>query len=237
MADLNPKPQEVAGKEPELRATFKKKFDDNIQKGIYDQRDLNRLDKDDAYARCFLRTLKSRGNVEKAVECVHESFKWRKELGIWDVNDTTFPAELTDKKAIYYKGFDVNGHPILYINVKENSSSPEHADLLKRYVAWYFEEHQRKSPEVMCVVLMDMSGAGTGNLNTDMTKFIISCFSTIFPSFLAYMINYEMPFLLSATWTVISAFLSSEQKQKLLMVKKKDITKYIPEEHLWGHMK
>lgn len=237
MADLNPKPQEVAGKEPELRTAFKKKYDENIQKGIYDQRDLNRLDTEDAYARCFLRTLKARGNVEKAIENVHESFKARKELGIWDLNESSFPAELTDKKAIYYKGVDVDGHPILYINVKENSASAEHAELLKRYVAWNFEVHQRKSPEVMCVVLMDMSGAGTGNLNTDMTKFIINCFTTVFPSFLAYMINYDMPFLLSATWTVISAFLSSEQKQKLLMVKKKDITKYIPEEHLWGHMK
>jgi len=41
----------------------------------------------------------------------------------------------------------------------------------------------------------------------------------------------------SATWTVISAFLSGDQKQKLLMVKKKEITKYIAEEHLWPHMK
>jgi len=237
MADLNPTPQEVAGKEPELRAAFRKKYDENIHNGLYDKRDLDRLDTDDAYARCFLRTLKARGNVEKALECVHESFKFRKEIGIWDLNDSTFPAELTDKKAIYYKGVDVKGHPILYINVKENNSSSEHANLLKQYVAWNFEVHQRKDPEVMCVVLMDMSGAGTGNLNTDMTKFIITCFSTYFPAFVAYMINYEMPFLLSATWSVISAFLSSEQKQKLLVVKKKDIGKYIPEEHLWGHMK
>ena len=40
-----------------------------------------------------------------------------------------------------------------------------------------------------------------------------------------------------ATWKVISAFLSAEQREKVLMVKRKDITKYIPEEHLWEHMK
>lgn len=56
---------------------------DNIQAGLYDPRDIQRLDTDDAYARCFLRTLKARGNVEKATETVHESFKFRKELGIW----------------------------------------------------------------------------------------------------------------------------------------------------------
>jgi hypothetical protein len=55
---------------------------DNIQKGLYDARDVERLDKDDAYARCFLRTLKARGDVDKAADIVNESFKFRKDLGL-----------------------------------------------------------------------------------------------------------------------------------------------------------
>ena len=44
--------------------------------------------------------------------------------------------------------------------------------------------------------------------------------------------------LISATWKIIQAFLSSEQKQKLLMLKKKDLKKYIPEAGTWWeHMK
>jgi hypothetical protein len=239
MADLNPKPQDVAGKEPELRAAFKKKYEDNIKKGLYDQKDLDRFEKEDAYTRCFLRTMKAKGSVEKAVDTVHESFKFRKEIGLSGVSESSFPADLVAKKAICYKGADINGHPILYFNVKENNytATPEQSEKLRQYIAWNFEQHQSKNPEQMCVVLMDMSGASTSNLNIDITKFIIACFTTYFPTFLAYMINYEMPLLVSATWTVISAFLSADQKQKLLMVKKKDIGKYIPPEHLWDHMK
>jgi len=166
---------------------------------------------------------------------VHESFKFRKEIGLGDVNPNSFPDELTSRNGIYYKGKDIHGHPILYINVKENVAKDQ--TQLKQYIASYFEQHQRAEPEQMCVVLMDMSGASTSNISMDITKFIITCFTTYFPAFLAYTINYEMPMLLSVTWSMISAFLSSEQKQKLLMVKKKDITKYIPEEHLWPHMK
>lgn len=237
MADLNLKPEEVAGKVPELRASFKKKYEDNVRQGLYDQRDLNRLETDDAYARCFLRTLKVRGDVEKALEAVHDALKFRKEIGLLDLTESSFPAEITDKKAIYYKGQDVNQFPILYINVKENNVKPEQSDLLKQYIAWSFEQHQKRSPEQMCVVLMDMSGAGASNVSVEFTKFITSCFSTYFPTFVAYTINYEMPFLLSATWSLVSAFLSADQRKKLLMVKKKDIKKYIPEEHLWDHMK
>ena len=40
-----------------------------------------------------------------------------------------------------------------------------------------------------------------------------------------------------AIWTVISAFLNSEQKKKLIQVKKKDIQKYITADNLWDHMK
>jgi hypothetical protein len=52
----------------------------------------------------------------------------------------------------------------VYINVKENTSSAEHAGLLKQYIAWNFDQHQKKNPEQMCVVLMDMSGAGASNV-------------------------------------------------------------------------
>lgn len=236
MANLNPTQQEVAPKLGEFREAFKTKNADHIKNGVYDQRDIDRLNKDDLWAGCFLRTLKARGDPTKAVEVAHDSLKFRKEMGLGDVNPANFPADLTDRNAIYYKGVDVDNHPILYINVKENVSKPDQQQILKQYIAWHFDKHQKEKPEQMCVVLMDMSGASTSNVGIDITKYVITCFTTYFPSFLAYMINYDMPLLLSATWSVISAFLSSEQKQKLLMVKKGDITKYIPQEHLWPHM-
>ena len=52
----------------------------------YDQRDIDRLNSDDAYARCFLRTLKSRGDTSKALDVIHEAFKFRKATGIWGEN-------------------------------------------------------------------------------------------------------------------------------------------------------
>jgi hypothetical protein len=236
MAHLNPTPQEVAGKIDTMREAFNTKFADNIKNGVYDERDLNKLKTNNAYAGCFMRSLKSRGDPNKATEVIHESLKFRKEIGLGDLTPESFPDELTDKKAIYYKGVDVKGHPILYINVKENTAKSDQYTILKQYVAWNFEQHYKDHPEQMCVVLMDMSGASAGNMNLDITKFIISCFTTYFPAFLAYMINYDMPTLLSATWTVISAFLSSEQKQKILVIKKSDIGKYIAPEHQWPHM-
>lgn len=237
MADLNPKPEEVADKVPELREKFKDQFAEKIKNGAYDQRDIDRLNTDEAYARNFMRTLKSKGDVTKALGVIDEAFLFRKEYGVNDAKESDFPADILTRKAMYYQGKDKSGFPILYINVKENTATGDQVPILKRYIAWNFECHYKENPEQMCVVLMDMSGAGTTNVNIDITKFVIACFTHYFPAFLAYMINYEMPFLLSATWKIISAFLTAEQKKKLLQVSKKDITKYLDEEHLWPHMK
>jgi len=235
---VNLKPQEVATKVPELRQLFKTKYADEIRGGEYDLRDLARLENDDAYARCFLRCLLSKGDVGKSVPLIDECFKFRKEFQINDLSEASFPREMIEKRAIYYKGKDKDGHPIVYLRTKENAAeNPEHQKLMKKYIAYTFEQHHKKSPEEMIVCLIDMSGAGLSNMNLDISKFILHCFSTYFPAILAYMINYEMPFLLNAVWTLITPFLNSDQKKKLILAGKKDIGKYINDEHLWDHMK
>eukprot|EP00918_Siedleckia_nematoides_P064674 GHVU01140625.1.p1 GENE.GHVU01140625.1~~GHVU01140625.1.p1 ORF type:complete len:240 (+),score=41.55 GHVU01140625.1:57-776(+) len=239
MANINPSPKDVADKVPALREKFQDKYKDKIAKGSFDQRDIDRLMSDDAYARCFLRTLKAKSDVSKACDVIETCFKFRKEIGIWDLTDESFPERLKSKRdAMYYKGVDHDGFPILYINIKENNvSGAEDTEWQKRFIALRFEEHHRKNPEQMCVVIMDMSGATTGNVNVDSFKFIVTCFTTYFPAFLAYSLNYEMPGLLSGFWKIVSAFLNKEQNEKLRQVKKKDIGNFIPAEHLWDHMK
>ena len=52
---------------------------DKISKGTFDERDVERVKTDDAYCRCFLRTLKSKGNVDKALDVMDNALKFRKE--------------------------------------------------------------------------------------------------------------------------------------------------------------
>ena len=52
----------------------------------------------------------------------------------------------------------------MYINVKENVAKADQQQILKNYIAFKFEEHQKKNPGQMVLVLMDMSGASTSNV-------------------------------------------------------------------------
>lgn len=238
MADLNPKPEEVQVNVPHLRTGFKEKFADNIKNGSYDQRDIDRLDKDDAYARAFLRTLKANGDAVKAVDLIDNCFRFRKSIGLCDLTTDDFPSEIKDRNAIYFKGQDKNGHPILYVNVKENLATDDLMPLLKQYIAWVIEQHHGKDPEQMCVVLMDMGSAEPCNLGSDVTKYLIACFTIYFPAFLAYVIYYDIPDVLCGTLSAIGSVLHDDRmNQKLVTAKKTEISKYISLEHLWPHMK
>ena len=48
--------------------------------------------------------------------------------------------------------------------MKANDSVGEELELVKKYIAYKFEEHQKASPEVMVVALLDMYGASTSNV-------------------------------------------------------------------------
>jgi hypothetical protein len=53
----------------------------------------------------------------------------------------------------------------VYLRSKENSADDAQSTrYLKQYIAYTFEQHHSKNPEVMVVALVDMSGAGMGNL-------------------------------------------------------------------------
>ena len=98
----------------------------------------------------------------------------------------------------------------------------------------------------------------------DVVKFIIHALSNYFPGLLAYILLFEMPFLLSgklsqyhkkfenqrieyrlhtvmynfvaAVWKVIRSWLTEEQKNILKLVKKADMPQYVAADQLEEHM-
>ena len=50
------------------------------------------------------------------------------------------------------------------MDVKKNTPKADEMKALKQYIAWHFDQHEKKDPETMCVVLLDMSGASVGNV-------------------------------------------------------------------------
>ena len=53
---------------------------------------------------------------------------------------------------------------LVYVDVKKNSAKGDEVVLLKKYIAYHFEQHAKKDPETMCVVILDTSGASVANV-------------------------------------------------------------------------
>ena len=53
---------------------------------------------------------------------------------------------------------------LVYIDVAKNTAKGDEIVLLKKYIAFHFDQHQKKDPETMCVVILDMSSASVTNI-------------------------------------------------------------------------
>ncbi|KAK2182135.1 hypothetical protein NP493_365g01000 [Ridgeia piscesae] len=205
-------------------------FLENLASGLYDTRDITRLQTDDAYAGCFIRHVMN--DVSAAVSLTHTSLKWRKEMEINDLSETSFPRWVHDLSAMYYHNVDKEGRPVLIFHVARCKKDAEKHRLQKQYIAWIFEKHFLRHPDERVVVCFDMTGAGITNMDVELIKFQVTCFTTYYPSFLAYMLVFDMPWILNTIWRVIRTLLNEAQQKAVIFVKGDEIFSYIDRDQL-----
>ncbi|CAF1345645.1 unnamed protein product [Rotaria magnacalcarata] len=223
----------------EFRKLVNKHFEKNISEGqLYDTRDLERFNTDDAYTLMFIQhgQFGTTFNEERALGCFDGSFSWRKRHNVYDISTNEFPADYFDRHAIYFKNHDKFNHPILHFVVRSLHKGQEDNEAIKRFITYHFEKHQRETPGQRIVILFDMSEAGIGHIDYDLVKFIISSMQTLYPGLLAYLLMYKMPFLLSAVWRLIRTWMSSEADRFVKFADAKSILDFIAPDQLSKQM-
>ncbi|CAL1537982.1 unnamed protein product, partial [Lymnaea stagnalis] len=218
-----------------VRENFEKKYADNIASGLYDSRDLDRLRRDSVYVRTFIR---GNDRLDEGVDLVHSSFKFRKEVKAHDLCEESFDKELFELGGMYFHKKDINGQRIMWLRVKlhRKDASAERLATEKLALIFAMEKAFNEDPLSRIVVLLDMSSCGLANLDIDFVKYIISCFKFYYPTFLAYMLIYDMPWIFNAAWRVIKAWLNAEAAAKIKFVTKADVQNYIKAEDLPPYM-
>ncbi len=108
---------------------------ESIQKGNeYDERDIQRFNEEDEYTLMFIRhgQYETTFNDKRALQYFNESMTWRKENNVYgktipqiyekailsllsDICKDDFPADYSERHAIYYKNHDINNNPICNI--------------------------------------------------------------------------------------------------------------------------
>lgn len=218
----------------ELRQRFFTAHTKDVDGGTYDDRDISRLRKDDQYVGLFL---KSRyNNIDAALKNIHDSLQWRKKFGIRDIREEELLPQLHDRGAIYFHGQDKVGRPILWfigkLHTKNSTIFEEH----KRFLAYHFEKHCTENPYEQLILIMDMNGSGLTNLDMNFVSFMVTCFETYFPNMLAYLIVYNLPWVLQAAWKIIRSWLDPRGVEAVKIIGKKEIVDFLDAGNRPEHM-
>lgn len=221
----------------DIKSSFFERFKENIDKGVYHPKDLERLKKDNDWIKAFYRH--SMEEVDTAICLVDEVFTWRKNN---DINSLLTPGklpvneELFKKGLIFVKNEDINCIPMLHFIIKNHRKDACSQTELFRFISYFFERSYKFNAEDPIVLVFDMSDAGYANLDMDMIKFVVTCLKTYYPSLIDYMIIYQMPFIFNAAWKVIRNWLPAEAVKLIKFCDKKNIKEYIQESQLFVHM-
>ncbi|KAK2157132.1 hypothetical protein LSH36_197g01032 [Paralvinella palmiformis] len=127
-----------------------------------------------------------------------------------DLKDDSFPAELKEREFLFWKGVNNKGEKILQFKVLKHKKGAL-VEEVKRYIAYVLDCHQKASPGIRMVLIFNFNGAGVTNMIACLSLYLTGC---------------------ETFWKIIQSWLSDDQKKKIIMVKKKEITKYINEGEL-----
>ncbi|CAD5115715.1 DgyrCDS4658 [Dimorphilus gyrociliatus] len=220
-----------------FREAFLKEKADAIKNDEYDQRDIDRMNNDDDYVSCFVKSGKTEGDPVKGVQLFHDVFTYRKQMNIWDLKREDINPELLEKEIFMYKNVDNKGQKLFHFQVGKHAKGT-FTDEIKKLLALLMDEFHRENAGKNCFVLIfDFTNSGLSNADLEIVKYVISCVTVYFPRIVDYILLFEMPFLLGAVWKIVQAWLSAEQKKFIKFVKKSDIKQYIDEDNLEDHMK
>ncbi|XP_052246361.1 motile sperm domain-containing protein 2-like isoform X2 [Dreissena polymorpha] len=230
---LNGSNQDIKEKVQQLRSLFLSKHSANLDSGTYDQRDVDKFKTNDQYVATFIRSYET---PQDGCEHVHESLKFRREIGLNDLTPQSFSTELWELGEAFFHNHDKDGNAILYIDVKKHRRDAKLLPTLKKCFAFMLETHTKQFPGVKLCVLLDLAGSGVSNLDMDFIRFIINSFKSYFPSLLEYLLLYEMQWFFNAAWKIVKQMLNAEYVKRIKFVTKADIQGYIDKDQLWEHM-
>jgi len=219
----------------QVRERFVKKYNGNILDDTFDERDVAWVKSSDQLVRNVLKAFKVSGNVEKAVDLLNDMLTFRAKMKLNDFKETDIHPELRQLNGVLFHGVDKDGRPVLHFQVAKQKKG-HLVEESKQSIAFHINKYYMASLDKPCIAIFDFTGAGLGNMDLDISRFIITSFATYFPGVSARNLMFKMHKALEAVWMVIKQWMDAEQSRNTVFVSRKDIQTYINKDQLLPHM-
>jgi len=206
---------------------------------IFDDRDLNKLMRDNFYVgRFWIHAFFIPGNrIENTVNLVFSAFKWRKEFGVNDISEEDLDNELLDKGSLYYHNRDKMGCRLLVFSIRKHSRDAQKVEAMKKMLIYILEKLDSEEGGKRITIIFDSQAAGVGNFDLELVKFLIHVLINFYPNFVNKILVFEMPWILNTAWKMIKSLLPPPAVARIKFVTKTNIKTMISVSQLplsWG---
>ena len=217
----------------EIRQLFRTNFPDPSVPSNVDTRDLQLVENDTEFVKNYVKQeffLASDSKFPDALSIyniVLKSLQFRREYRVHDLTARDIPLCVLDIGFCFTRGIDKKGSSIFYLIVKKNKRDPELKKATKLYAVYILYKHSILCPDQRITFLIDSSGAGISNIDLDFLRFLMNLFQYYFPLRLNWVLVYNMPWVLNATWNLVKRWLPPKSRDCLVFTTPSDVTNYI----------
>ncbi|KAI8813340.1 CRAL-TRIO domain-containing protein [Cladochytrium replicatum] len=183
----------------------------------------------------FLRARK--WDVEKAVQMLINSLKWRMEIGHLELVREGEPCmdqeELRTNKAYFYE-YDKEGRPMGHIHVRLHNKYKITMELAKRMVIVLLEAGRQllRPPVTSATLIFDMANFGLSNMDYIYVGFLVKTMEAHYPESLGAALILNAPWIFNGCWQIIRPWLDPVVASKVHFIQTKDLPKYINKEKI-----
>ncbi|KJE94485.1 glutamyl-tRNA(Gln) amidotransferase B subunit [Capsaspora owczarzaki ATCC 30864] len=188
--------------------------------------DVDRIATDDEYLARFYRVADA---MPEAQTLLVNCLKWRRQFGVLELRESSIEPDLLNSGVFFFRNRDKSNRLIGHLMIRRHKKDPARLELVKKYILLWFERQEKSArPNTeKFTLIFDMTGAGLGNLDMDLVKFLIDCFKFYYPNMLGQILVFEISFILNSAWSIIKNWLSPRALALIKFVNRKEIQTYV----------
>jgi len=180
--------------------------------------------------------------LEDCKNMILNTIKWRLSVKPASVGVEEI-LEIAKKDYCFFHEFDIEGNPIVWINVHYHVDFSDKQEMYKKFVLFMMEEGTRRAskildklekedpncelPRLRASLVFDMSGFGMANMDFPMVKYLAETLQTHYPDVLAHTYVVDSPWFFSKCWSMIKGWLDPVVVSKIEFVDRTQLLKNI----------
>ncbi|KAL1456872.1 hypothetical protein WDU94_001562 [Cyamophila willieti] len=217
------------------RAFFEKLNSEGLSEEHFHKNDIHRISANDNWLTRFL--IHHDESIQDALGMLWDTLVWRKENTVNDINESTVNMNFIKDGSMFIHGQDIDGKVLLIFKCKTHIKGQKDWEENKRCIIYWFERAERLNKGDKITIFFDMAETGLANMDMEYTKYLIGLCKQYYPNFLNYILIFEMPWVMNATFKLIKSWLPAKAVEKIKFVNKSSLKDFVLSQHAltsWG---